>query len=152
MTSSGGSWNNSTGGMVYSDDAVTENYTKLSDEFAKSQQQHVHTISGLHQEYLESIKVTVNTTISVQKEYFSNPNSYYQLPNTASTHMQNMINQSNKYTTDLIRWVNVQNQLIANSIELLKDYVKVYNRAIVMMAEYYSNMIKTRNSFVSKIQ
>ena len=59
---------------------------------------------------------------------------------------------SNKYTTDLIRWINVQNQFIANSIELLKDYVKVYNKAIVMMAEYYSNMIKTRNSFVSKIQ
>jgi hypothetical protein len=66
--------------------------------------------------------------------------------------MENMVNQSNKYTTDLIRWINMQNQFIANSIELLKDYVKVYNRAIVMMAEYYSNIIKTRNSSLSKIQ
>jgi hypothetical protein len=133
-------------------DAVTENYTKLSDEFAKSQQQHVQAMSGLHQEYLESIKVAINTTISVQKEYFSNSNSNYRLPNTAATHMENTVSQSNKYTADLIRWINVQNQFITNSIELLKDYVKVYNRAIVMMAEYYSNIIKTRNSFVSKIQ
>jgi hypothetical protein len=134
-------------------DVVSENYTKLSDEFAKSQQQQVQAISGLHQEYLESIKVAIITTISVQKEYFSNPNnSGYQLPNTATTHMENVVNQSNKYTTDLIKWVNMQNQFIANSIELLKDYVKAYNRAIVMMAEYYSNIIKTRNSSLSKIQ
>ena len=107
-------------------DAVTENYTKLSDEFSKSHQQHIQAISGLHQEYLESVKVAINTSISVQKEYLSNSNSGYQLPNTAAPHTENMVNQSNKYTTDLIRWVNVQNQLIANSIELLKDYVKVY--------------------------
>lgn len=35
-------------------DVVTENYTKLSDEFAKSQQTQVQAISGLQQEYLDS--------------------------------------------------------------------------------------------------
>jgi len=51
-------------------DTVSENYTKLSDEFAKSQQRHVQAISGLQQEYLESMKVAVKTTISVQKNIF----------------------------------------------------------------------------------
>jgi hypothetical protein len=125
---------------------------KIIQNYQMNLQQHVQAMSGLHQEYLESIKVAINTTISVQKEYFSNSNSNYRLPNTAATHMENTVSQSNKYTADLIRWINVQNQFITNSIELLKDYVKVYNRAIVMMAEYYSNIIKTRNSFVSKIQ
>ena len=31
-------------------DKVSENYTKLSDEFAKSRQQHLQAISGLQQE------------------------------------------------------------------------------------------------------
>lgn len=31
-------------------DVVTENYSKLSDEFAKSQQQYIQAISGLQQE------------------------------------------------------------------------------------------------------
>jgi hypothetical protein len=132
-------------------DKVSENYTKLSDVFAKSRQQHLQAISGLQQEYLESIKVAVKTTISVQKEYFSNPNSRYPIPNTATTHMENMINQSNEYTTNMINWINVQNQFMMKAIEALKEYVKNYSSAIVTMAEYYSNMIKASNSSFSKM-
>ena len=51
-------------------DTVSENYTRLSDEFGKSQQQHVQAISGLQQEYLESIKVAVKTTISSERIFF----------------------------------------------------------------------------------
>lgn len=38
-------------------EVANENYKKLSEEFAKSMQQHVQAISGLQQEYLESIKL-----------------------------------------------------------------------------------------------
>jgi predicted Zn-dependent protease with MMP-like domain len=100
-------------------DVVSENYTILSNEFAKSQQQHVQAISDLQQEYLESIKVAVNTTIPVQKEKLSN-NSSCRFPNTATTHMDNLINQSNDYTTDMIRWINNQNQLMLNATEACK--------------------------------
>jgi hypothetical protein len=96
-------------------DVVTENYSKLSDEFAKSQQEYVQAISGLQQEYLELMKVTVKTAISVQKEYFSNPNSRYQIPNTGTTQMENMINHSDKYTRNLINLMNIQNQLMAKN-------------------------------------
>jgi hypothetical protein len=51
-------------------EAANENYKKLSDEFAKSMQQHVQAISELQQEYMESIKVAYESTISLQKEYF----------------------------------------------------------------------------------
>lgn len=56
--------------------------------------------------------------------------------------MENMISHSTEYTTDLIKWINIQNQLMAKAIEVLKDYVKSYHSAIVMMAKYYSNIIK----------
>jgi hypothetical protein len=58
-------------------DLVSENYKKISDEFAKSQQQYIQAISGLQQEYLESTKITFEKTISLQKEYFSNSQPYY---------------------------------------------------------------------------
>ena len=61
-------------------EVANENYKKLSDEFAKSMQQHVQAISSLQQEYLESIKVAYESTISLQKEYFSNSQSYYKVP------------------------------------------------------------------------
>ena len=45
-------------------DVVSENYTKISDEFAKSQQQQLQAISGLHQEYLEcNTSYALRTTI-----------------------------------------------------------------------------------------
>ena len=55
--------------------------------------------------------------------------------------MENMISHSTEYTIDLIKWINIQNQLMAKAIEVLKDYVKSYHSAIVMMAKY-SNIIK----------
>jgi F0F1-type ATP synthase membrane subunit b/b' len=125
-------------------EAANENYKTLSDEYAKSMQQHVHAISELQQAYLESIKVAYESTISLQKEYFSNSHLYYQTPSTATTNTENMINHSNEYTNNLIQWMNIQNKLLAKSTELLKEHVKSYNAAIAEMAEYHSNIIKKK--------
>ena len=46
------------------------------------------------------------------------------IPNTATMHMDNMINQSNEYTTNMISWINLQNQFMMKAIEALKEYVK----------------------------
>jgi hypothetical protein len=66
--------------------------------------------------------------------------------------MDNLINQSNDYTTDMIRWINIQNQLMVNATEAVKEYVKNYNSAIAMLAEYGSNLIKAWNSSLFKMQ
>jgi hypothetical protein len=125
-------------------EAANENYKTLSDEFAKSMQQHVQAVSELQQEYLESIKLAYESTISLQQEYFSNSHSYYQTPSTATTNTENMINHSNEYTKNLIKWMNIQNKLMAKSTELLKEHIKSYNAAIEEMAEYHSSMIKNK--------
>ena len=125
-------------------EAANENYKKLSDEFAKSMQQHVQAISGLQQEYMGSTKVAYESTISLQKEYFSNSQPYYKVPSTATANTENMINHSNEYTRNLINWMNIQNKLMAKSTELLKEHVKSYNAAIREMAEYHSSMIKRK--------
>ena len=116
----------------------------MSDEYAKSMQQHIQAVSDLQQEYLESIKIAYESTISLQKEYFSNSHSYYQTPSTATTNTENMINHSNEYTNNLIKWMNIQNKLMAKSTELLKEHVKSYNTAIEEMAGYHSSMIKKK--------
>jgi predicted Zn-dependent protease with MMP-like domain len=123
---------------------ANENYKKLSDEFAKSMQQHVQAISELQKEYMESIKLAYESTITLQKEYFSNYHSYYQAPSTTTTNTENMINHSNEYTRNLIKWVNIQNKLMTKTTELLKEYVKSYNSAIGEMAEYHSSIIKNK--------
>jgi hypothetical protein len=65
--------------------------------------------------------------------------------------MENIINQSNEYTTNMISCINIQNQFMMKAIEALKEYVRNYSSAIVRMAEYYSNMIKASNSSFSKM-
>jgi len=125
-------------------EATNENYKTLSDEFAKSMQQHAQAVSELQQEHLKSIKLAYESTISLQKEYFSNSHSYYQTPSTATTNTENMINHSNEYTRNLINWMNIQNKVLAKNTELLKEYVKSYNSAIREMAEYHSSTIKKK--------
>lgn len=105
-------------------------------------QQHVQAMSELQQVYMESVKLAYESTISLQKEYFSNSHSYYQTPSTATANTENMMNHSNEYTRNLIKWMNIQNKLLAKNTELLKEYVKSYNSAIREMAEYHSSMIK----------
>ena len=125
-------------------EVANENYKTLSDEYARSMQQHIQALSDLQQEYLESIKLSYESTISLQKEYFSNSHLYYQTPSTATTNTENMINHSKEYTNNLIKWVNIQNKLLAKSTELLKEHVKSYNAAIEEMMEYHSNIIKKK--------
>jgi hypothetical protein len=131
-------------------DAVSENYTKLSEEYAKSQQQYLKAISGLQQECLDSFKIAIKTTISVQKDYLSNYNPRYPSGEMSSTRVDDVINKSNNYTTNIIRWIDLQNQLAARNAEVLKGYVKSYNSAILTMAEYQSNFIKAMALFGSK--
>jgi predicted Zn-dependent protease with MMP-like domain len=135
---------NESASMNKLNEAANENYKKLSDEFAKSMQQHVQAISELQQEYMESIKVAYESTISLQKEYFSNSQPYYKVPSTTTANTENMINHSNEYTRNLINWMNIQNKLMAKSTELLKEHIKSYNAAIGEMAEYHSSTIKNK--------
>lgn len=72
------------------------------------------------------------------------------MPETTTTHLENTINQSNRYTTDLIKWINIENQLMSNTTEALKEYVKSYTLAVILMAEHYSKIIKISNSSLSK--
>ena len=67
---------------------------------------------------------SLQSKISLKKEYFSNSHSYYQVPSTVTTNTENMINHSNEYTRNLINWMNIQNKLMAKTTELLKEYVK----------------------------
>ena len=105
-------------------EVANENYKKLSDEFVKSMGQHVQAISDLQQEYLESIKLAYESTISLQKEYFSKSHSYYQEPITATANTENMINHSNEYTRNLIKWMNIQNKLMEKTTETFKGVCK----------------------------
>ena len=125
-------------------EVANENYKKLSEEFAKSMEQHVQAVTDLQQEYLKSIKLLYESALSIQKEYFSNSHSYSQVPSTATTNTENMINHSNEYTRNLINWMNIQNKIMAKSTELLKEHVKNYNAAIGEMVEYHSNIIKKK--------
>ncbi len=94
------------------------------------------------------MKLAYETTTSLQKEYYSYPNSSYEIPCTATANIENMINHSNEYARNLIKLMNIQNQLMAKTIEVLKEYAKSYNSALLTMAEYQSNIIIRNNSAI----
>jgi len=133
-------------------DVLNENYTRLSDEYAKAHQQHVKAILDLQQQYLESVKATVKAAMSVHKEYHSNPITQYSIPNISKARMENMIEKSNEYTTNAIKWLNIQNQYLIRAIEASKEYAKSYNSAVAIAADYYTGLLKAKNASISKIQ
>jgi hypothetical protein len=133
-------------------DVLSENYTRLSDEYAKAHQQHVKAILDLQQQYLESVKATVKAAMSVHKEYHSNPNTQYSVPNITKVRMENMVEKSNEYTTNAIKWLNIQNQFLIRAIEASKEYAKNYNSAVEITADYYTDILKARNASLAKIQ
>jgi hypothetical protein len=62
--------------------------------------------------------------MSVHKEYHSNPITQYSIPNNSKARLENMIEKSNEYTTNAIKWLNIQNQYLTRAIEASKEYAK----------------------------
>jgi len=125
-------------------DTVKNNYLRSIDEIVKVQPQYSQSISNLQLDYIQTIKNTIQTAISAQKQLISGLNIQLAAPYT-----EQFTKQSNEITNNAIRAVAINNELIINALEAARENLKIYNRTVDSVTEFNTNVGKAWTSLFS---
>ena len=125
-------------------DTVKNNYLRSIDEIVKVQPQYSQSISNLQLDYIQTIKNTIQTAISAQKQLTSGLNIQLAAPYT-----EQFTKQSNEITNNAIRAVAINNELIINALEAARENLKIYNRTVDSVTEFNTNVGKAWTSLFS---
>jgi len=125
-------------------DTVKNNYLRSIDEIVKVQPQYAQSISNLQLDYIQTIKNTIQTAISAQKQLIGGLNIQLAAPYT-----EQFTKQSNEITNNAIRAVAINNELIINALEAARENLKIYNRTVDSVTEFNTNVGKAWTSLFS---
>ena len=125
-------------------DTVKNNFLRSIDEIVKVQPQYSQSISNLQLDYIQTIKNTIQTAISGQKQLIGGLNIQLAAPYT-----EQFTKQSNEITNNAIRAVAINNELIINALEAARENLKIYNRTVDSVTEFNTNVGKAWTSLFS---
>lgn len=125
-------------------DTVKNNFLRSIDEIVKVQPQYSQSISNLQLDYIHTIKNTIQTAISAQKQLIGGLNIQLAAPYT-----EQFTKQSNEITNNAIRAVAINNELIINALEAARENLKIYNRTVDSVTEFNINVGKAWTSLFS---
>ena len=128
-------------------DTVRENVIRVIDEMVKVQPQYTQSISNLQLDCIQTMKNTVQTVFSVQKQFAGNLN--FTVP---GTYTEQFAKQANEFTSNLIRTVGTNNQLTINALDAARENVKIYSRTVDAITEFNTNVVKAWTSLYSAQQ
>jgi sugar-specific transcriptional regulator TrmB len=128
-------------------DTVRENVIRVVDEMVKVQPQYTQSISNLQLDCIQTMKNTIQTVISVPKQFAGNWNI-----GVPSAYTDQFAKQANEFTGNLIRTVGTNNQLTINALDAARENVKIYSRTVDAITEFNTNVVKAWTSLYSAQQ
>ncbi|MGI0025569.1 MAG: hypothetical protein ACREA4_10565 [Nitrososphaera sp.] len=134
-------------GSVQVIDSVRDNVLRLSDEIVKVHPQFAQSISNLQQDYIQTVKSTIQTGFANQKQIISALN----LPQVPQVSEQ-FAKQSSELTENATRSIGIFNQLSLNALDAARDNLKIYNRMVDAVTDYNNTLFKTWTAYWSAQQ
>jgi hypothetical protein len=125
-------------------DAIKENLIRAVDEWAKIQPQYSQSISNLQLDFIQTVKNTIQSAISSQKQMTGGWN--FPVP---TTYLDHFAKQSNDITNNMIRTAIINNQLTITAFDAARENLKIYNRTIDTVMDFNNDIAKAWNSFFS---
>ena len=143
--------NNSTGrnnetNNVY--EAINQSVTRVADEVAKAQPQYSQSVSNLQLDYIQAVKNTVQNTLVAQKNIADAKGFSLNLP-FAGQYVEQLNNQTNEIANNIVKTVQVNNQVAVNSLDAARANIRIYTRTTDAILEFNSNLAKAWTSFFS---
>src|SRR5215207_2971007 len=127
-------------------DTTRDNLIRTVDEFAKAQPQYSQSISNLQLDYIQTTKNMIQTAFSAQKQLASTLN----VP--PMPYGEVFIRQSNEMTNNAIRSVGINNQLTINALDAARENLKIYNRTVDTLTDFYTNVARAWATFYNQQQ
>ena len=128
-------------------DDITENYIRIVDELTKAQPQYTQSITNLQLDYAAAVKNTIQNIVSAQKILASNGNLPMKTPYT-----DGFVKQSNEISNNVIRAVEINNQLSISALHAAAENYRTFNRTIDSVTEFTTSAAKAGNSFLTAQQ
>ena len=127
-------------------DTLRDNLIRTVDEFAKAQPQYSQSISNLQLDYIQTIKNMIQTVFSAQRQ-FANTLNVPSMP-----YGEVFTRQSNEVTNNAIRSVGINNQLTINALDAARENLKIYNRTVDTLTDFYTNIARAWATFYNQQQ
>jgi hypothetical protein len=129
-------------------DTINLSITRVVDEVAKAQPQYSQSISNLQLDYIQAVKSTVQNTLAAQKNIADARGFSLNLP-FANQYLEQLSNQTNEIANNIVKTVQVNNQVVVNSLDAARDNIRIYTRTTDAILEFNSNLAKAWTSFFS---
>ena len=129
-------------------DTINLSITRVVDEVAKAQPQYSQSISNLQLDYIQAVKNTVQNTLVAQKNIADAKGFSLNLP-FAGQYVEQLNNQTNEIANNIVKTVQVNNQVAVNSLDAARDNIRIYTRTTDTILEFNSNLAKAWTSFFS---
>ena len=129
-------------------DAINQSITRVVDEVAKAQPQYSQSISNLQLDYIQAVKSTVQNTLAAQKNVADARGFSLNLP-FANQYIEQLSNQTNEIANNIVKTVQVNNQVAVNGLDAARDNIRIYIRTTDAILEFNSNLAKAWTSFFS---
>jgi hypothetical protein len=127
-------------------DTMRDNLIRTVDEFAKAQPQYSQSISNLQLDYIQTTKNMIQTTFSAQRQLANTLN----IPSVPYGEV--FTRQSNEVTNNAIRSVGINNQLTINALDAARENLKIYNRTVDTLTDFYTNIARAWATFYNQQQ
>jgi ATP phosphoribosyltransferase len=128
-------------------DTVRNNTLRIVDEVAKVQPQFAHSISNLQLDTIQTVRTMIQTAFANQKQVAFALN-IPQAPQAS----EEFAKQSTEVTNNVIRSVDIFNQLSVNALDAARENVKIYNRTVDTVADFNNNILRAWTSYWSAQQ
>lgn len=129
-------------------DTLRENMTRTVDEYAKRQPQYLQSISNLQEEYIQTTKNLIQTSLSAQKQIAET----FRVPTGSAPYADLLTRQSNEITENAIRSIDINKNLLINSLDAARENLKNYNRTVNALTDFSTNVARAWTNFYSQQQ
>ena len=126
-------------------DTARENYIRIVDELIEAQPQYTQSISNLQLDYVSAVKNTIQNMVTAHKLFATNGN----VPIVTPPYAEEFVKQSNEITKNVIRAVDINNQLTISAVHEVGENYRTFNRTVDSVTEFTTTAAKAWNSFLT---
>ena len=136
-------------------DTYKKGVLKITEELSKFQPQYAQSISNLQEEYLQLTKQFVDNVFAAQRNWIGGNMTYRgtTFPSWRNTpYAEQFRTQSSEITSQASSVFDTSNQLAMNALNIARENMKLYGRAIDAMMEFNNNVAYAWSSLFTSAQ
>jgi hypothetical protein len=136
-------------------DTYRKGLLKITEELSKFQPQYAQSISNLQEEYLQLTKEFVNIVFAAQRNWIGGniTSRGATFPSWMFTpYVEQFRTQSSETTAQASSVFDTSNQLAMNALNIARENMKLYGKAIDAMMQFNNNVANAWSSFFTTSQ